>query len=147
MAIILAIAPLGIDDKAIAAAMMPAMLFSTLQHSHLPFPRWAERWIIIGPAAHRVHHSLIAAHHDRNFGVLAIWDNLFGTHVLPVEARDVTIGIDDPRYDTGRPFRELFVSAGIWLRGLSGAVRSNRSIELLATDVGVARISSPPPRC
>jgi sterol desaturase/sphingolipid hydroxylase (fatty acid hydroxylase superfamily) len=122
MAIIAAIAPLGIDTRAIVAAMVPAMLVSTLQHSHLPFPRWAERWIVIGPAAHRVHHSTASAHYNRNFGVLAIWDRLFGTFILPANARDGTTGIDDPRYDTGRPFRELFVSARIWLDGLSAAV-------------------------
>jgi sterol desaturase/sphingolipid hydroxylase (fatty acid hydroxylase superfamily) len=133
MAIIVTVAPLGIDIKAIAAAMVAAVLFSTLQHSHLPFPRWAERWIVIGPAAHRVHHSTVSAHYGRNFGVLAIWDRLFGTFILPADAREMTTGIDNPRYDTGRPFHELFVSTGIWLAGLSAALRpkalSNAALE------------------
>ena len=37
-------------------------------------------WVFVTPSHHRVHHSLDAAHIDRNFGgVLIVWDRLFGT--------------------------------------------------------------------
>jgi sterol desaturase/sphingolipid hydroxylase (fatty acid hydroxylase superfamily) len=126
IAIVGAIAPLGIEITAAATAMVPAAAVSVLQHSHLPFPLWAERWIFIGPAAHRIHHSNAREHYDRNFGTLAIWDRLFGTFALPPDARQVTTGIDDSRYDTGRPFHELFVAVRIWLAGLSAAIRPRK---------------------
>ena len=42
---------------------------------------WIGRWILISPITHRIHHSPIPEHHDRNFGAtFVIWDRLFGTY-------------------------------------------------------------------
>ncbi|MFI4966689.1 MAG: sterol desaturase family protein [Caulobacterales bacterium] len=40
-------------------------------------------WLFVTPSHHRVHHSLEAAHIDRNFGgFLIVWDRLFGTFAV-----------------------------------------------------------------
>lgn len=56
-------------------------LFVIFHHSSLSVP--GEKWlrqVIIVPALHRVHHSLLRAEHDNNYGaVFSIWDRIFGT--------------------------------------------------------------------
>lgn len=38
------------------------------------------RYLIVTPQSHRVHHSILPEHHDRNFGLtFSVWDHLFGT--------------------------------------------------------------------
>jgi sterol desaturase/sphingolipid hydroxylase (fatty acid hydroxylase superfamily) len=39
------------------------------------------KYLFVTPQAHRVHHSKVKAHADKNFGVIfIIWDRLFGTY-------------------------------------------------------------------
>jgi sterol desaturase/sphingolipid hydroxylase (fatty acid hydroxylase superfamily) len=41
------------------------------------------RYFMVTPQSHRIHHSLNAEHHDKNFGVMfSIWDRLFQTQYL-----------------------------------------------------------------
>jgi sterol desaturase/sphingolipid hydroxylase (fatty acid hydroxylase superfamily) len=40
---------------------------------------WFGRWILISPLAHRIHHSPLPEHFDKNFSTLVIWDRVFGT--------------------------------------------------------------------
>jgi len=40
---------------------------------------WFGRWILISPVGHRIHHSPLVEHHDKNFSILVLWDRLFGT--------------------------------------------------------------------
>jgi sterol desaturase/sphingolipid hydroxylase (fatty acid hydroxylase superfamily) len=38
------------------------------------------RYVLVTPQSHRVHHSVEARHHDRNFGLtFSVWDHFFGT--------------------------------------------------------------------
>jgi sterol desaturase/sphingolipid hydroxylase (fatty acid hydroxylase superfamily) len=121
LSVVVALVLLGIEIRVMIVVVVVSVAFSALQHCNLPFPLWAERWIVFGPAGHRVHHSTAADHHHRNFALLPLWDRMFGTFLLPADARQTPTGIDDPRYDTGRPFHELVVSARIWLAGLAAA--------------------------
>ena len=42
---------------------------------------WIGRWVLVSPVTHRIHHSALIEHHDRNFGAtFVIWDRLFGTY-------------------------------------------------------------------
>ncbi|MDP2561494.1 sterol desaturase family protein [Psychrobium sp. 1_MG-2023] len=71
---------------------------SNLRHSHiwLSWGNWVE-YIFISPAQHQIHHSNQVKHFDRNFGsALAIWDKLFGCHVLAstvAEPSKISFGI------------------------------------------------------
>lgn len=88
-----------------------------LQHSHV----WlsfgpADRWLI-SPATHQLHHSSDARHYDRNFGnLLAIWDRLAGSLLLPAQV----VGADGeaPEIDFG-----LGPAGGGWERAYTGTWR------------------------
>jgi sterol desaturase/sphingolipid hydroxylase (fatty acid hydroxylase superfamily) len=42
---------------------------------------WFGRYFMVSPANHRVHHSILPIHHNKNFSVtLVIWDRMFGTY-------------------------------------------------------------------
>ncbi len=55
---------------------------------------WASR-LIVGPQQHRIHHSRLVQHHNRNFGgYVPIWDILFGTYYHPSRAEFPLTGVD-----------------------------------------------------
>ena len=53
-------------------------------HANIRLPVWLDRVVrllLVTPDMHRVHHSVIRAEHDSNFGfALSIWDRIFGTY-------------------------------------------------------------------
>jgi sterol desaturase/sphingolipid hydroxylase (fatty acid hydroxylase superfamily) len=53
-----------------------------LTHSMLPWRwGWFGRYVIYSPVGHRIHHSALPEHKDRNFGALfPVWDWMFGTY-------------------------------------------------------------------
>ena len=57
---------------------------SMFNHANLRLPLAVERvlrWIVVTPDMHRVHHSVIRAETNSNFGFnLPWWDRLFGTY-------------------------------------------------------------------
>ncbi|MEO6748416.1 MAG: sterol desaturase family protein [Casimicrobiaceae bacterium] len=53
-------------------------------HANLRLPLGHLTRVVVGPQAHRIHHSRDAAHADRNFAaVFPLWDLLFGTFCAP----------------------------------------------------------------
>ena len=92
---------------------------SNLRHSHIDirYWKWLER-IIISPAQHQVHHSVLTRHHDKNFGVaLAIWDWMFGSLHHSEKIDDLTLGLDlNQKEETHKlynlyidPLKEIFL--------------------------------------
>jgi|TARA_R110002072_G_scaffold132777_4_gene273010 sterol desaturase/sphingolipid hydroxylase (fatty acid hydroxylase superfamily) len=76
------------------------------------------RKFIVTPDMHRVHHSVIRAEHDSNFGFnLACWDYLFGTYrATPAAGHDgMTIGLTD--YQENRRQNLLWMLALPFRRG------------------------------
>jgi sterol desaturase/sphingolipid hydroxylase (fatty acid hydroxylase superfamily) len=85
---------LGIKIAAVLALGVPALavlIFEVLlnatsmfNHSNVALPPWldrAARWIVVTPQMHQVHHSVVRAETDSNFGFnLPWWDRLFGTY-------------------------------------------------------------------
>jgi sterol desaturase/sphingolipid hydroxylase (fatty acid hydroxylase superfamily) len=68
----------------VRAIVVNTMLYA--QHANAAFPRAieAQRWLLMTPAVHRVHHSPDPPLVDRNFGtLLSVWDRLFGTYAEP----------------------------------------------------------------
>jgi sterol desaturase/sphingolipid hydroxylase (fatty acid hydroxylase superfamily) len=78
--------------------------YQMLVHSSVPWTwGWFGKWILISPAAHRIHHSANPLHYGKNLSVLVVWDHIFGTWYrggLPVER----VGIVDGNYTSGRLF-------------------------------------------
>jgi sterol desaturase/sphingolipid hydroxylase (fatty acid hydroxylase superfamily) len=71
--------------------------FYHLKHSHvnLRFPYVIERYFLISPAQHQLHHSTEERHYDRNFGTLfSAWDVLFGTWHRS-EEKPIKIGLPE----------------------------------------------------
>lgn len=58
---------------------------------------WKWQWVdyvLITPAAHRIHHSTAVEHYTRNLGILSIWDRLFGTY-LPSKEAPLRYGVSE----------------------------------------------------
>ena len=98
----------ALGPPAIAVLIFEVLLNATsmFNHANLRLPGAIDRslrWIVVTPDMHRVHHSIIPAETNSNFGFnLPWWDRLFGTYRAQPNAghRDMTIGIKqfgDPR--------------------------------------------------
>ncbi|MEZ0608783.1 sterol desaturase family protein [Fibrella sp. WM1] len=71
-----------------------------LQHSSIP-SSWGVlgRYVLISPAAHRVHHSKHQQDFDKNFGqIFVFWDKLFGTYSVP-SLRKIDVGLIDNKFN------------------------------------------------
>jgi len=100
---------LGIKIAAVLALGVPAvavLIFEVLlnatsmfNHSNVALPPWLDRlarWFVVTPQMHQVHHSIVRAETDSNFGFnLPWWDRLFGTYREQPAAgeRGMTIGL------------------------------------------------------
>jgi sterol desaturase/sphingolipid hydroxylase (fatty acid hydroxylase superfamily) len=73
---------------------------SLFTHSNIRMPAWLDkilRLVIVTPDMHRVHHSVIPAETNSNFGFnLSVWDRLLGTYqAQPKEGHEkMKIGLD-----------------------------------------------------
>jgi len=96
---IAAVIALGVP--AIAVLIFEVLLNATsmFNHSNVALPPKLEpiaRWIVVTPQMHQVHHSIVRAETDSNFGFnLPWWDRLFGTYRAEPAAgeRGVIIGL------------------------------------------------------
>ena len=71
----------GKADQFLLLSVLGAM-HAGLTHSMLPWNfGWIGRWILVSPIGHRIHHSAIPEHFDKNYGMIFIfWDRMFGTY-------------------------------------------------------------------
>ena len=74
------------------------MTWGYLTHADLPWTfGWIGRWVLVSPAAHRLHHSLLPEHGNKNFSGTFIWcDRVFGTYMKPTSERP-PVGTDDDK--------------------------------------------------
>jgi sterol desaturase/sphingolipid hydroxylase (fatty acid hydroxylase superfamily) len=99
-----AIVVLGPPASAVLVFEVLLNATATFNHSNVQIPLGLDRvlrWIVVTPDMHRVHHSIIPAEANRNFGFnLPWWDRLLGTYVPQPRAghEKMTIGL--------RQFRE-----------------------------------------
>lgn len=91
----------ALGAPAAAVLVFEVLLNATamFSHSNLRLPATLDRWvrlILVTPDMHRVHHSVVRAETDSNFGFnLAVWDRIFGTYrAEPAAGHDgMTIGL------------------------------------------------------
>jgi sterol desaturase/sphingolipid hydroxylase (fatty acid hydroxylase superfamily) len=97
---------LGIPPVGVFVFEVALNATSMFNHSNARMPAWLDRvlrLLVVTPDMHRVHHSVIRAETDSNFGFnLPWWDWLFGTYRHEPQAGHdgMTIGIPqfrDPR--------------------------------------------------
>jgi len=70
-------------------------------HSNLRLPLYFERWLrlaIITPRAHGIHHSIVSAEVNSNFGtLLSAWDRLHRTFLVGIPQSEIVIGLAEMR--------------------------------------------------
>lgn len=96
---------------------------------------WFGRHVVVSPAAHRVHHSVLEKHFDKNYGSnLIIWDRIFGTYYNPEwDVEICPIGLKDNPYNSGsfiynymcRPVFDVLVESRKLLGALFVSVTKN----------------------
>lgn len=98
-------AVLALGAPAFAVILFEVILnaTSTFNHGNVKLASWLDRalrLVVVTPDMHRVHHSVLRAETDSNFGFnLPWWDRLFGTYrQAPREGHEgMTIGLPDFR--------------------------------------------------
>jgi sterol desaturase/sphingolipid hydroxylase (fatty acid hydroxylase superfamily) len=101
-------AVLGIRPEVTLAYSAITGALVCFQHSSVRWPAWLERHLI-GSATHRIHHGKDPRFVDKNFGILVVWDRLFGTYEPPA-SEAFPLGVDDALHlhNSGRPVRDLW---------------------------------------
>jgi sterol desaturase/sphingolipid hydroxylase (fatty acid hydroxylase superfamily) len=90
---------LGIPPVAVILFEIVLNATSQFNHSNVRMPRWLDRVLrlaVVTPDMHRVHHSIVRAETDSNFGFnLPWWDRLFRTYRPQPQAghAGMTIGL------------------------------------------------------
>lgn len=78
----------------IFSAIHGLLVHSNIEHNW----GWIGKYVLVSPAAHRIHHSKESRHFNKNLGgALIVWDRLFGTY-CPPEKVDA-LGIPDNPYN------------------------------------------------
>ncbi|MEM7359424.1 MAG: sterol desaturase family protein [Pseudomonadota bacterium] len=94
----------------VAVVLFELLLFvgPAFNHSNLKLPGWLDRslrWVIATPDMHRVHHSVIVAEQNTNYGFFLVWwDKLFNTYTRQPasEHTDMAIGLENGERDCER---------------------------------------------
>ena len=90
-----------LGPQAVAVVLFEILLngMTLFSHANLRLPAGLDRvvrLVLVTPDMHRVHHSVIRAEHDSNFGfALSVWDRIFGTYRAQPEAghQDMVVGL------------------------------------------------------
>ena len=108
----LVLAALGMSPGMLVLYKSVMVLVILFHHSNLAVPAGLDarlRRVLVPPSMHRVHHSVIRAETDSNYGtVFSVWDRLFGSYRLRDDPEQIRFGIgtyDDPA--SQRPLRLL----------------------------------------
>lgn len=108
-------AVLALGAPAAGVIIFEVLLNATamFNHSNVALPQGLDRWlrlILVTPDMHRVHHSVIRAETDSNFGFnLPWWDRLFGTYRPQPEAGHQAMAIGLPEYQADRRQKLLWL--------------------------------------
>ncbi len=82
-------------------ALYEGLLFAAVQfqHANIALPHRLDRvlhLVIVTPALHKVHHSVVRAECDSNYGSLfSWWDRLGGTRCISAAPERIVFGLDD----------------------------------------------------
>jgi sterol desaturase/sphingolipid hydroxylase (fatty acid hydroxylase superfamily) len=93
---------LGIPALAVLAFEVTLNATAMFNHTNVSLPRRLEpvaRWLVVTPQMHEVHHSIVRAETDSNFGFnLPWWDRLFGTYRSAPAASEKTLVLGIPMF-------------------------------------------------
>lgn len=75
------------------------------------------KYLIVSPAAHRLHHSIKPEHYGKNFGnTFIIWDRIFGTFLET--DKKIVIGVPNNPYNNKGVFADVFIGIKRFFRGI-----------------------------
>jgi sterol desaturase/sphingolipid hydroxylase (fatty acid hydroxylase superfamily) len=79
------------------------------------------KYILVSPAAHRIHHSANARHFHKNFGATFIfWDRIFGTSSIGEEALE--LGIPDNTFNKKGFIQDIYTPMLLFKKRMAGHV-------------------------
>ena len=106
---------LGLRPDVLMAWLGVNAVYQSMVHSNYDWKwKWLE-YLLITPAAHRIHHSTNPTHFNANLGILSIWDRLFGTYIPPI-SETIEFGVPDrENFNTVRFFAEIFACLMRWI--------------------------------
>lgn len=110
---IAAVLLLGAGPAIVLAFEIVLSSFSLMTHANLRLPTRLDlglRWIFVIPDMHRIHHSVLPAEHNSNFGFhVSWWDRLLGSYLaLPGQAQEtMPLGLEVLRDADAQRLRNL----------------------------------------
>lgn len=115
---------LGTPIVVYLAVKLIKRVIDLFQHSMLNWDYgWMGRWLIYSPIGHRIHHSALPEHWDKNFGNLCpLWDHIFGTWYSGQRVNQVVDVANNP-YNKAGIACELIACCCSSLRKLIKALR------------------------
>jgi sterol desaturase/sphingolipid hydroxylase (fatty acid hydroxylase superfamily) len=138
----------GVDASATAASLLLALglfvhFLQQFEHSHVVFSfgKTLDK-ICYPPHFHRIHHSALAEHRDKNLGFtggLCLWDRLAGTLYVPKPGEQFVYGASPEELGESNPHRTLwrfltapFVAAAKTLRRRAPSAAASVSAQTAA---------------
>jgi sterol desaturase/sphingolipid hydroxylase (fatty acid hydroxylase superfamily) len=97
------------------AAVLSALRFTIHSRIDTDFG-WVGRYLVLSPGHHRAHHVADEAHSGGNFGLIPLWDVLFGT-LRPAVSRSTPIGVDHPYRHGYWVFSDMLRDSRDFVRG------------------------------
>jgi sterol desaturase/sphingolipid hydroxylase (fatty acid hydroxylase superfamily) len=114
---------------------------ANLRHSHIwiAYPRWLSH-ILVSPAMHQIHHSIDAAHYNKNYGeIFALWDWAFGSIYVPRVREALIYGVSDEAGAKTQPhpgLRAAYLAPFVELRDLFSPREAKKSADGETRSVG-----------
>jgi sterol desaturase/sphingolipid hydroxylase (fatty acid hydroxylase superfamily) len=116
-----AIMVVGASPMAVLVFELLLNLTSLFNHGNVHIPAMldsAVRALFVTPDMHRVHHSVVAAERNSNYGFcLSVWDRLFGTYVREPAGGAVALKIGFPGFSDAKVSTTFLGVLGIPFRG------------------------------
>ena len=84
---------------------------------------WFGRWILVSPIGHRIHHSHLPEHADKNFSILVVWDRLFGTR-YDGSVLNTQVGIAEKVHNLRPVWWDLLADAQLFFKALLRPAKS-----------------------
>ncbi len=98
---------LSLSQPAIVAYIFFRIWFTRFYHSNIRSNLGILRYVFVTPQSHRIHHSVLPKHQDKNFAVfLSIWDRMFGTQ-HPDDQSYPETGIQDSGFPMENSWRSV----------------------------------------
>ena len=121
------LALLGSPIEMFLSVMLVRKVVDIFQHSMINWSYgWVGRWLVVSPITHRIHHSILPEHLDKNYGnILPIWDRIFGSWYEGDKLNDFVDAIDNP-YNKNGVIHDYLLCFKLSGQRLVDSIKSNK---------------------